>query len=469
MLELKQGGIDRSIFRAYDIRGIVDQQLTTKTLFWIGQAIGSAALAKDERRIALGYDGRHSSPSLAQSLRNGILSTGCDVIDIGMVPTPILYYATFVLNTRSGVMITGSHNPANYNGCKIMIDGKTLTDEDIQKLYHRIIKEDFEKGQGELHELDMVERYLDRIHQMIKLRRPLKVVVDAGNGIPGLFAPKLYRRLGCEVQELFCEVDGNFPNHHPDPSQEANLQDLIRVVREQKADIGLAFDGDGDRLGVVTAAGKIILADRQLILFARAMLSEHPGAKVIYDVKCTAHLDPLIREYGGEPLMWKTGHSYIKEKMIETKALLAGEMSGHIFFKDRWYGFDDGLYAGARLLEILAARDEDSDALFAAIPDSINTPELKVFLPEEEKFSLMDKLVAQLKIKAGTSKQAYELVTIDGLRLNFAQGWGLVRSSNTTPCLVLRFEAADETVLAEIQALFRDLLLSVKPDLVLPF
>jgi len=461
--------IDHSIFRAYDIRGIVGQTLTLEGVYLIGQALGTEALEKGEQSLALGFDGRHSSPVLAEWLSEGILSTGCEVIDVGSIPTPLLYYATFVLDTRSGVMITGSHNPPEYNGLKIVIQGETLAEDRIQNIYQRIVADNFLQGRGEYREVDLVESYLHHIADTVKLKRPLRVVVDAGNGIAGMVAPELYRRLGCEIHELFCKVDGSFPNHHPDPSQIENLQDLIKAVREQKADLGLAFDGDGDRLGVVTGQGKIIWPDRQLILFAQSILAQHPRAKIIYDVKCTAHLAHFIRQQGGEPLMWKTGHSLIKAKLAETQALLAGEMSGHIFFKDRWFGFDDGLYAGARLLELLSASEADCEAVFAAIPDSVNTPELKVFVSEDEKFKMMDQLISQMKLTQKKFAQAQEVITIDGLRINFADGWGLVRPSNTTPCLVLRFEASNETIMQKIQDCFRDLLLAVKPGLVLPF
>lgn len=463
-----QHKVDRSIFRAYDIRGIVGEGLSNETVFWLGQALGTEALEKGEKGIAVGFDGRLSSPALAEALCEGIISTGCDVMDIGMVPTPLLYYATQVLDTRSGVMITGSHNPPEYNGCKMVIKGETLAASSIQKLYQRITEGQFSEGRGEYREGDVVEQYIQQLVQNIKLKRPLRVVVDAGNAVSGMVVPELYRRLGCEVEELFCDVNGAFPNHHPDPSQVENLKDLIKTVQEKEADIGLAFDGDGDRLGVVTRAGKIIWPDRQLMLYAEALLKEHPKAKIIYDVKCTTHLADLIRQRGGEPIMWKTGHSLIKAKLTETGALLAGEMSGHIFFKDRWYGFDDALYAGARLLEILAAAPQDSEALFNAIPDSVNTPELKIFVAEDEKFQMMDQLTAKMKQTPDVFDQA-DILTIDGLRVNFSEGWGLVRPSNTTPCLILRFEAVNERVLQKIQGWFRDLLLSIKPELALPF
>jgi phosphomannomutase/phosphoglucomutase len=455
--------VDPSIFRAYDIRGIVNKTLTPETVYAMGQAIGSQALDKGEDCIAVGRDGRLSGPLLVAALCEGILATGCDVIDLGVVPTPLLYYSTHILKTKSGVMLTGSHNPPEYNGLKIMIGGETLAEDGIQQLYKRICTRDFKEGDGKCTKVEIVERYLTEVVEDAKLGRPLKVVVDCGNGVAGNVAPELFRRMGCEVHEIYCDVDGNFPNHHPDPSQVENLEDLISKVRETGADIGLAFDGDGDRLGVVTAQGEIIWPDRQLMLFAKAVLAEQPGAKIIYDVKCTYHLDKIIRDAGGEPIMWKTGHSLIKSKLAETKAALAGEMSGHVFFNDRWYGFDDALYTGARLLQIIAAQQEDTDALFNTIPNSINTPELKVYVSEDEKFLLMAQLIANANFGAA------EVVTIDGMRVNFSEGWGLVRPSNTTPCLVLRFEAQTVEILETIKDVFRESLLAVKPDLVLPF
>lgn len=456
--------INPGIFRAYDIRGIVHQALTADAVRAIGQALGSFALEKGEKCIAMARDGRLSGPLLGQALREGLLSTGCDVVDVGVVPTPLLYYATHVLDTQSGVILTGSHNPAEYNGLKMVIRGTTLTENDIQQLYQRILSQRFCHGQGQYSEQDVIHRYLQEIVCNISLARPLKIVVDCGNGVAGKIVPTLYRAMGCEVHELFCEVDGRFPHHHPDPSEVDNLQDLIRAVRHTHADLGLAFDGDGDRLGVVTSQGDIIWPDRQLILFAQSILQRVPGAKIIYDVKCTDHLATVIRQCGGEPIMWKTGHSLIKAKLAETQALLAGEMSGHIFFKDQWYGFDDAIYAGARLLQILAQQSADSHGLFSTIPNSVNTPELKIALADEDKFLVMNKLIANAHFSA-----AHEILTIDGLRVNFADGWGLVRPSNTTPCLVLRFEAKNQGFLTEIQNLFRQFLLSVEPSLVLPF
>ena len=455
--------IHPAIFRAYDIRGIVGKELTEDNVYLLGRAIASLVIENGEKRIALGRDGRLSGPLLSQALSKGLQASGCDVIDLGVVPTPLLYYATHVLDTRSGVMLTGSHNPSEYNGLKIVVAGKTLSADGIRNLYERVVANQFLEGNADVFELDIIERYMARVSRDVRIRRPLKIVVDCGNGVAGKVAPELFRRMGCDVHELFCDVDGNFPHHHPDPSQPENLQDLIRVVRETSADIGLAFDGDGDRLGVVTSSGDIVWPDRQLMLFAKSILANHPGTNIIYDVKCTSHLAKIIHAYGGVPIMWKTGHSFIKAKLAETQALLAGEMSGHIFFKDRWYGFDDAIYAGARLLHILAESDGNSHTLFSTIPNSVNTPELKIYVSDDEKFSLMDRLIKSAQFSSA------DILTIDGLRVNFADGWGLVRPSNTTPCLVLRFEADDATVLAKIQSLFRDYLLLMKPDLVLPF
>lgn len=455
--------IDPSIFRAYDIRGVVDESLTEEAVYAIGQAIGSLAYDSGDHTIAVGRDGRLSSPRLAAALCQGILTTGCDVIDIGLVPTPLLYYATYLLETRSGVMLTGSHNPSNYNGLKIMIAGKTLAEAGLTDLYQRIKTNRLHQGSGELRECDIIPRYMRHVIQDVRLKRPLRIVIDCGNGAAGVVAPELFRNMGCDVTELYCEVDGRFPNHHPDPSQTENLQDLIQAVCNSQADIGLAFDGDGDRLGVVTGNGDVIWPDRQLMLFAKSILATHPGATIIYDVKCTRHLNDQIIAHGGIPLMWKTGHSLIKSKLAETGALLAGEMSGHLFFRDRWYGFDDALYAAARLLQIIAEDSRDATALFNEIPNSINTPELKIAIADHEKFNLMTALAEH------DSFSHHNVSTIDGLRMNFPDGWGLIRPSNTTPCLVLRFEADNQSVLEKIQAIFRHGLLAIRPDLVLPF
>jgi phosphomannomutase/phosphoglucomutase len=451
------------IFKAYDVRGIVDRTLTVEAVEAIGQAIGSEAQARGKRAVCIGRDGRLSGPALAQALARGLQTSGVDVIDIGRVTTPILYFAAHHLGTGSGVMVTGSHNPPDYNGLKMMLAGETLSGVDIQNLRRRLESGDLKQGAGSISSREVGNAYLERVAGDIKLKRKMRIAVDCGNGIPGAFAPALYRKLGCDVEELFCEVDGAFPNHHPDPSQPENLRDLIAALKKGNAEIGLAFDGDGDRLGVVTKAGKVIFPDRQLMLFATDVLKRNPGAEILFDVKCTRNLAPWIRKHGGRPTMWKTGHSLIKAKMKETGALLAGEMSGHIFFKERWYGFDDGLYAGARLLEILGGVP-DVGAALDTLPDSVNTPELQIKLKEGENYALIEKLQ-----KTARFPDAREVITIDGLRVEYADGFGLARSSNTTPVVVLRFEADDEAALKRIQADFRRILHQGAPTAKLPF
>lgn len=453
----------QEIFKAYDIRGIVDKTLTAETVEAIGQAIGSEAQKRGKRTVCIGRDGRLSGPALSQALARGLQKSGVDVIDVGRVTTPMLYFATHQLGTGSGVMVTGSHNPPDYNGLKMMVAGDTLSGDDIQALRKRLEAGDLQSGAGKYRTEEVAKAYLDRVTGGVKLKRNMRIAVDCGNGVPGAFAPELYRRMGCEVQELFCEVDGTFPNHHPDPSQPKNLQDLIAALRDGDAEIGLAFDGDGDRLGVVTREGKIIYPDRQLMLFAADVLSRNPGAEILFDVKCTRNLAPWIREHGGKPTMWKTGHSLIKAKMKQSGALLAGEMSGHVFFKERWYGFDDGLYAGARLLEYLSGVP-DIRATFDNLPDSINTPELQIKLNEGENYALIEKLQ-----KTARFPSAREVITIDGLRVEYADGFGLARSSNTTPVVVLRFEATDANALKRIQDDFRRVLEEVRPGAQLPF
>lgn len=455
--------IDRSMFRAYDIRGIVDENLTEEAVHAIGRAIGSEAFDAEEQTVIVARDGRLSGPKLLSKLKQGILETGRDVIDLGEVPTPVLYYATHKLESATGVMLTGSHNPSNYNGLKIVIAGKTLSGPDIQGLYERLEAGNLMSGQGSEKSHYIVNDYIKEITSDIALAQPLKIVVDCGNGVCGQLAPKLFEALGCEVIPLYCEVDGRFPNHHPDPSKPENLEELIEKVKSEQADLGLAFDGDGDRLGVVASDGKIIWPDRQLMLFAIDVLSRNPGADVIYDVKCSRHLPQVISGHGGRPLMWKTGHSFIKGKMRDTGALLAGECSGHMFFKERWFGFDDGLYAGARLLEILGNDFRASSQVFETLPEGTSTPEINVALSDDEKFEYIDNLVAQAKFENG------EVNTIDGVRVDFDNGWGLVRASNTTPNLVIRFEADDEQALEEIKAVFKEKMLSVNSALNLPF
>ncbi|MGB5441069.1 MAG: phosphomannomutase/phosphoglucomutase [Gammaproteobacteria bacterium] len=456
-------GIDASIFRAYDIRGIVDRTLTVNTVKLIGSAIGSEALQRGRDTIVVGRDGRLSGPTLARALIEGITATGCNVKDIGCVPTPVLYFATHSLDTHSGVIVTGSHNPPDYNGLKIMIDGETLSGQSIQQLRERIEAKNFISGQGRVETLDIVPEYVERVCRDVTISRPLKVVVDCGNGVAGGIVPELLKKLGCTVTELFCEVDGNFPNHHPDPSRPENLQDLIKSVAANQADLGLAFDGDGDRLGVVTSGGDIVWPDRVLMLYALDILTRNPGGQIIYDVKCTRHLDKIIREHGGKPLMWKTGHSFMKAKIKETGALLAGEMSGHIFISERWFGFDDALYAGARLLEILGKDKRTSAEVFASLPDSINTPELNVQMHEGEPPVFIDKLLETAHFEDAT------VSTIDGLRADFEDGWGLIRASNTTPVLVLRFEADNDAALMRIMGEFRRVIQQVDAGLALPF
>ena len=453
----------KTIFRAYDIRGIVGEGLNKDILYTLGLAIGSEAQEQNQTAIVVGRDGRLSGLELVTPLIEGLMATGMHVIDIGQVPTPVLYFSTYFFQVYSGVMLTGSHNPSNYNGLKIVLNKKTLTSDSIQALYKRIQNHAFHSGKGSLKQAQIIESYIERITTEIKLSRPLKVVIDAGNGIAGNVAPQLFQALGCEIIPLFCEVDGRFPHHHPDPSEPENLHALIETVLAKKADIGLAFDGDGDRLGVVTSKGKIIWPDRQLMCFAKAILAENPGRKILFDVKCTRNLEQLILQQGGIPCLSKTGHSLIKSKMIEEEAILAGEMSGHIFFNDHWFGFDDGIYAGARLLEILAKQSQSSDAFFAEFPDSINTPELKLLINELEKFSFIEKLSATANFNDGI------LNRLDGLRVEFQDSWGLIRPSNTSPYLILRFEAESLAALHKIQALFREQLLAVDAALELPF
>jgi phosphomannomutase/phosphoglucomutase len=455
--------VPASIFRAYDIRGVVGRTLTEEIVYKIGLAIGSEAFARGQQTIIVGRDGRLSGEKFAEALSSGLCAAGRDVVDIGQVPTPVVYFAAHYLNTGSGVMVTGSHNPADYNGLKMVLKGETLAERDIQLLRRRIETNDFTNGSGSLRRQDVVADYIATIAGDIHLARPLKVVIDCGNGVAGAVAPQLLRALGCEFIELYCDVDGSFPNHHPDPSQLENLHDLIAAVANHKADLGLAFDGDGDRLALVDGDGKVIWPDRQMMLYAKDVLVRNPGATIIFDVKCSRHLAKYITKHGGQPLMWKTGHSLIKRKMRETGALLAGEMSGHIFFKERWFGFDDAIYAAARLLEILAAERQSVVKVFQSLPDAVSTPELRVDLVEGQQGIFMTRLLEIADLKGAV------LTTIDGLRADFEDGWGLVRASNTTPSLILRFEANTESALKRIKEEFRVLMRKVDPKVALPF
>jgi len=455
--------IPTSIFRAYDIRGVVGDTLTEEIVYEIGRALGAEAYARGQQSVVVARDGRLSGPALSAALSKGLRASGREVIDIGQVPTPVLYFATHYLDTGSGVMVTGSHNPADYNGLKMVLKGETLAEEDIQSLRRRIETQDYTHGSGSARQQDIVADYLHTITGDVQLARPLKVVVDCGNGVAGELAPRLLRALGCEVIELYCEIDGRFPNHHPDPSQLENLHDVIGAVIEQRADLGLAFDGDGDRVALIDNKGAVIWPDRQMMLYAQDVLARNPGALIIFDVKCSRHLAKYITKHGGQPMMWKTGHSLIKRKMKENGALLAGEMSGHIFFKERWFGFDDGLYTAARLLEILAADDRSVHDIFMALPDAISTSELRMDLREGEQIVFMKRLMETAQFKGAV------LTTIDGIRADFEDGWGLVRASNTTPSLILRFEANTEAALKRIQNEFRSAMLKVNPALTLPF
>ena len=455
--------LNEQIFRAYDIRGIAESELNEAVCYHLGLAIGSEAGEQGQQSVVVACDGRHSSPTIKDAISQGLMDSGRDVIDIGMQPTPLLYFACHHLDTQSGVMITGSHNPSEYNGLKIVIDGTTLSYDAIQKLKQRIQTQNYQKGQGSHQQQDVSEDYIDTITCDVAIAQPLKVVVDCGNGVAGTLTPRLIEELGCEVIPLYCDIDGDFPNHHPDPSIVENLQDLIAAVDEHQADLGIALDGDGDRIGVVSGSGKVILPDRLLMLFAQDVVSRNPGTDVIFDVKSTRHLNTLISSYGGRPIMWKSGHSYIKEKMQETGALLGGELSGHIFFKERWFGFDDGIYSAARLIEILSTSDADLDNQLSAFTESISTAELHINVSEDNKFALMATLGARAKF--GDAKVS----TLDGIRADFPDGWGLVRASNTTPVLTLRFEADTEEALQRIQNQFKEQLSAIDSSLSFPF
>ncbi len=455
--------IAAEIFRAYDIRGVVDKTLTEDAVRAIGCGLGTLAIEAGAPRIAVGRDGRLSGPKLAQALGEGIVAAGAEVIDLGMVPTPVTYFAAHYLGCGSCVSVTGSHNPPEYNGIKMVIAGKTLAGEGIQSLRERIEAGRLASGAGQRSSASVLDAYLSRIASDVKLARPMRIAIDCGNGVAGIVAGRLFRALGCEVEELYCDVDGSFPNHHPDPSHPENLKDLIGKLAGGGIELGLAFDGDGDRLGVVTQDGEVIFPDRQLMLYAADVLSRNPGAEIIYDVKSTRLLAPWIVQHGGRPTIWKTGHSFIKAKLAETGALLAGEMSGHTFFKERWYGFDDALYTGARLLEILS-RSGDGNTVLKSLPNAPSTPELQWHLAEGEPHALIERLQA-----ARPFPGAERVLTLDGVRAEYADGFGLARASNTTPVVVLRFEADNAVGLKRIQEEFRTALQPLKPTAALPF
>ena len=455
-----------AVFKAYDIRGTVPEQLNPQFAHLLGLALAERARSEGIATLVVGYDGRLSSPDLSLALQKGLMQGGINTIDVGMVPTPLVYFATHTEKTGSGVAITGSHNPPNYNGFKMMMGGKTLHGDDIQELKHIMARLDAgttHATQGSRSTLELPDTYVERVSGDVKLARPMKIAIDCGNGVGGVVATQLFKALGCTVDELFCEVDGTFPNHHPDPADPHNLEDLIRHVKETDCELGLAFDGDADRLGVVTKSGAIIWPDRQLILYALDILQRQPGSTIIFDVKCSRHVARAIDEAGGKPLMWQTGHSMIKAKLAETGAPLAGEMSGHIFFKERWYGFDDGLYTGARLLEILS-RHEQPSALLEALPQDISTPELKLEMQEGQPHALIGRLQKEAQFPKATS-----INTIDGVRAEYKDGFGLARASNTTPVVVLRFEGDTQEALDEIKAEFRSALTRLVPDIALPF
>ncbi|NRA20090.1 MAG: phosphomannomutase/phosphoglucomutase [Oceanospirillaceae bacterium] len=461
-MSYKLDNLDHNIFRAYDIRGVVGSALTDATVYHLGRAFATQAKSQDVDYVCVAADGRISSPHLKQLLIEGLLDGGVNVGDVGFVATPVLYYAATHSESLTGIMITGSHNPKDYNGFKMMLAGNTLALDEIQQIKDIMLTEDYSEGEGDVEICDVRGAYMQSIISDIKLARPLKTVVDCGNGIPGEMNPGLIKALGCEVTPLYCEVDGNFPNHHPDPGKLENLLECISEVKKQGADIGLAFDGDGDRVGIVTPKGNMVYADRLMMLFAQDVLSRNPGAEIIYDVKCSRLLDKVITDAGGVGTMWKTGHSLIKRKMRESGALLAGEMSGHVFFKERWFGFDDGLYAAARLLEILAASDLDLDEIFAQFPEELSTPEINIQVSDDNKFDIIKQM--QAGDYPGGNKN-----TIDGVRVDYPDGWGLIRASNTTPVLVLRFEASNQEALTRIEEQFSQQLHSVDPSLTIQY
>lgn len=446
--------MNRNIFREYDIRGVVENDLTPDVVESLGKAFGTTVRRNGGKKVSVGMDARKSSPELLKSLTRGINSTGVDVMSIGLVPTPLMYYSIFHLNTDGGVMITGSHNPPEFNGFKLNLDTSSIHGAGIQALADLIEKEDFETGEGSITDIDVIEPYIEMVKEKVKLKRHPKIVIDAGNGCGGIFAPRLMRELGCEVIELFCEVDGTFPNHHPDPTVPANLKDIIAKVRETGADAGFAYDGDADRIGVVDEKGGILFGDQLMMIFARDILKRKPGAAIVYDVKCSQNLEDDIRKHGGRPVINATGHSLIKARLSKENAELAGEMSAHIFFKDDYFGYDDALFATARFIRIMSETDKKVSELLGDVPRVYNTPEIRVDCPDDVKFGLIADITEYFK------KEGHDVVDIDGARVNFGDGWGLIRASNTQPVLVLRFEAKSEDRLEEIKDIFYEKLSS---------
>jgi len=464
--------LDPAIFRAYDIRGVVQTNLTPNVVYWIGRSFAAEALSQDQNTAVIGGDGRVSTPSLCDALAQGLNDGGVNVIDVGTVPTPLLYYSACRMDrlefpgprssVGTGIMVTGSHNPPEYNGLKMMIGGTTLAESAIQRLHQRVIGKNLTEGAGNYCKANVLGDYVSAVYNDVRLSRPLKVVVDCGNGVAGLVAPDLFAKLGCSVVPLYEDVDGEFPNHHPDPADPANLQDLISAVDHHHADLGIAFDGDGDRLGVISNRGTIIWPDRILMLFAKDILGRNPGAEIIFDVKCSNHLMSLIDALGGKALMWKTGHSHIKAKLKETGALLGGEFSGHICFVERWFGFDDAIYAAARLLELLSAETRPVEEIFLDFPNAISTPEIKISTTEKKKFDVIDMLSQSNHFDRG------QVGTVDGIRVDYDDGWGLIRASNTSPVLTLRFEAQSTEALIRIKNTFQTAIVDIDPELVMP-
>lgn len=449
--------VNQHIFRANDIRGVAYEDLTEEVVIQLGKSLGSEALERGVKDFVIGRDGRLSSPDMYEWLSGGVLSTGCNVINIGIVTSPMFYHSTFVLESASGVVITGSHNPGEYNGFKVVFNNQSTSSEEIVSLKKRILNNDFKTGEGLCRDEDIKESYINEIISSVKLNKQLNISIDCGNGSAGMIAKEVYERLGCNVRELYGDLDGQFPNHHPDPSKVENMIDLIKDVKENQSCVGLAFDGDADRLGVISPKGEIIYPDRQMILFANQVINESPAAKIVFDVKCSKLLPDEILKLGGEPLICKTGHTFIKQKIRETKAQLGGEMSGHIFFNDRWKGFDDGIYAGARMLEIIAS--EDTEDIFNELPNMVSTPEINVSTTDEKKFFLVEQFIKK------TDFTNAKIIDIDGIRVEYAKGWGLLRASNTSPMLVLRFEAETENDLNNIKTIFYKNLKRIEPDI----